>query len=578
MAAASYAEVGRRGFRFYPFPLRLLVRIPLVFAAFCVPLAAQESESQLPSEVFPGDEIEVRVVNLEVVVENRAGERVTGLSPEDFRLLVDGADVAIEYFTEVAGKRAVAGTGSDTPPSIGAAEIVPTNYVLFVDDDHTHVTSRSPSLRGFRDRLAMLPAGDHIAVVVQSRRQLEILSPFTTDREATRAALREFDRGGRFEGFLRAGRRRPAEGRNLSGSGDATSSGEVASPGPVRAVIDSERTVVSASYVGSGSRGFADRWPNRGTAVMRPLIRGPVGDFGLAGVGSPDMFFTDLRFSVDAVVSTMRALKPPAGRKVLLLMAGNWPSGDFGLAGLGSGRQTDFHLLDALINTANLLGYTVYPVGGPRGGGGWYVARGTGGRAFMWGTNENVLEKVNDDTSHFYWMGFVPEYRRDDRVHKIRVRVKQPRLRVRSRRGYLDLSRGAVVETEVLRQLLFPAGANEGGEPLLIEVGDPQRAKWRRMNVPISVYLPVGRFPALPHGGRYLRELEVRFAAVDALGRRTGTPMHRLRLGGSSESVAEDIVLYQTVLGLRRLPHALVVTVHDPLSRLTASGRTWVVP
>ncbi|MCY3969393.1 MAG: hypothetical protein OXG74_05645 [Acidobacteria bacterium] len=579
MVAPGYGEVGRRGTRFYRFPYGLLLRIPLAFAAFCVPLAAQEFESELPSELFLGDEIEVRVVNLEVVVENRAGERVTGLGPEDFRLLVDGSEVGIDFFTEIAGKRAVAGTGSDTPPSIRAAEIVPTNYVLFVDDDHTHVTSRSPSLRGFRDSLAMLPAGDHIAVVVQSRRQLEIVSPFTTDREATRTALREFDGGGRFEGFLRAGRRRPAESRDPSGSGDTASTGEVVSHRPVRAVIDSERAVVSASYVGSGSRGFADRWPNRGTGVMRPLIRGPVGDFGLAGMRSPHMLFTDLRFSVDAVVSTMRALEPPVGRKVLLLMAGSWPSGDFGLAGLGSGKQTDFHLLDALINTANLLGYTVYPVGGPRGGGGgWYVARGTGGRAFLWGTNEKVLEKVNDDTSHYYWMGFVPEYRRDDRVHKIRVKVKRPRLRVRSRRGYLDLSRGAEAETEVLRQLLFPAGAEEGGEPLLIAIGEPERAKRRRMSVPISVYLPVGRFPALPYDGRFLQELEVRFAAVDSLGRRSGTPMHRLRLGGSSVPAAEDVVLYRTVLALRRLPHDLVVTVHAPLSRLTASGRTRVVP
>lgn len=65
--------------------------------------------------------------------------------------------------------------------------VVNLNYVLFVDDDHTHPTLRRPVLFGFQDRLARLPAGDQVAVVAQSGRQLEIVSPFTTDRDATRA-------------------------------------------------------------------------------------------------------------------------------------------------------------------------------------------------------------------------------------------------------------------------------------------------------------------------------------------------------------------------------------------------------
>ena len=60
--------------------------------------------------------------------------------------------------------------------------------VVNVDDDHTLVTFRRPVLRGFARQLDELGARDQVAVVVQSRSQLEILSPFTTDREQTRQA------------------------------------------------------------------------------------------------------------------------------------------------------------------------------------------------------------------------------------------------------------------------------------------------------------------------------------------------------------------------------------------------------
>ena len=49
-------------------------------------------------------------------------------------------------------------------------------------------------------------------------------------------------------------------------------------------------------------------------------------------------------------------------RKVLLLLAGDWPVGSFRLAGQGIGLRSDWSILDALIDTANVLGYTVYPV------------------------------------------------------------------------------------------------------------------------------------------------------------------------------------------------------------------------
>lgn len=76
--------------------------------------AGQASDPPLP-EVF-GEFLDVRVVNIEVVVTDGAGRRVSGLEVADFVLTVDGREVPIEYFSEVAsgaarehGRRAASG-------------------------------------------------------------------------------------------------------------------------------------------------------------------------------------------------------------------------------------------------------------------------------------------------------------------------------------------------------------------------------------------------------------------------------------------------------------------------------------
>ncbi len=75
-----------------------------------------------------GDAIDVRVVNVEVVVTDWRGHRVTDLKPGDFRLKVDGKAVPVEYFTEVRDGRA-AGTAGDAGspvPGMGAGEAIGT--------------------------------------------------------------------------------------------------------------------------------------------------------------------------------------------------------------------------------------------------------------------------------------------------------------------------------------------------------------------------------------------------------------------------------------------------------------------
>ena len=136
--------------------------IALVLAA--LPAAAQESP--LP-ELF-SDTIDVRVVNVEVVVTNRKGNRVQGLEAADFELRVDGESVPVEYFTEVDGGIALTsarGDATETVSSLVPGEPVPTNYLVFIDEYFAVRRDRDRVLKRLEEDLTRLSSHDRVAVV-----------------------------------------------------------------------------------------------------------------------------------------------------------------------------------------------------------------------------------------------------------------------------------------------------------------------------------------------------------------------------------------------------------------------------
>lgn len=580
---------------------RALPAVVAAALAFAYPARAQEPDGLSSSEVAFGEEIDVRVVNIEVVVEDGEGERVRDLRRDDFRVFVDGEEVDVEYFTEVAQGRASDDNG-ETPPAVGEGGAVATNFVLFVDDDHSLAAFRRPVLRGFSDSLAELPVQDQVAVVVQSRNRLELLSPFTRDREATRTALAELDRGERFGGVLKSprfhqllpgGESMRVEGisvRKVAGSAGGRRRGRRVAGGlaPSRGNWDVRRDGPGSGGEGGFERADAGAGAD-GTAADRLSAAGirlaEMNPQSLADEAMGSILERDLTLSVNAVVSAMRALEQPEGRRVLLLLAGRWPAGAFRPGGRGSELRTDLDLLDGLIDTANLLGYTVYPLDQQASAPSmtwWqnlrYMARDTGGMAFMAGSSLDALARVSEDTSDYYWLGFVPEYRRDDRVHDIDVEVLRPGLEIRARRGFVDLSRNAEADMEAQRALLFPRQGAPAAAVLTARVGTPRKLSRRRMAVPIDIEVPLGVFPALPYGNEYVQRLEVRFATIDDAGWRAEQPAIPLEVRSPSAPRPDSVFDYYAEITMRHLPHTIVVMVHDPVSRQTASARLEVEP
>src|SRR3954452_18971070 len=138
-----------------------------------------------------GDAIDVRVVNVEVVVTGRRGNRVTGLKPGDFRLKVDGKAIPVEYFTEVRdGRAAVPAADAGAPvPGIEAGETIGTQYLVFIDDFFSIGAPRDVVLASLKKELGRLGSADRMSIVDWDGSRLVRLADWSASRQELAAAL-----------------------------------------------------------------------------------------------------------------------------------------------------------------------------------------------------------------------------------------------------------------------------------------------------------------------------------------------------------------------------------------------------
>ena len=524
-----------------------------------------------------GEVLEVRVINLEVVVTDRQGRRVSGLAPEDFELLVDGAVTPIDYFTEVrdgvAVPRPAAGEESTivSPPAAGERDRVPTRYLVFIDELFAVGSHRDRALASIRAHLDRLAPGDEMAVVAFDGRRLDVLAQWTGDRaEVGRALDRALDR--RTRGLeRRAERDRLLSDVDLRQTRRAAFRGEL--PHGAREAYGHD----IATTLSAEQRAYAS------------LLAAQIGQVS------------------SAAATAMRSLAPGSGRKVLMLLAGGWPFEPVEAAAKTDRTwskaivsETDIpageELFRPIVTAANRLGYTVFPVdlpglqgmeglmtrsapgvsedwpsGGPAPGTAdssieaalLHIAERTGGKALLNDRMRSSLALAAQDTRSYYWLGFTPDLEEDDGERRIEVRVRGEGLRARSRESFFDLSRAARISAQV-ESFLYTEPPEERGFP--VRVGPPEPVRAGRMEVPLTLAIPVRAVTLFEQGGDYVGELELRLAALDDRGGNTEIPVIPLHLRAGEEPSSDGFLRYETTLTLRAEGHDLVVAVHDPAS------------
>ncbi len=477
--------------------------------ALATTLAAQEDPGgRTPAAVFI-ERVDVNVVNVEVFVTDKAGNRVAGLTADDFEIFEDRRPVEISNFYATSrpdrvdrdlerDRELVSREPAVETPAVPEDQRL--NLAIYVDHHNLHPSTRQRvlgELEGFvEDRVIQ---GDRVMLVSYTR-TLQVVEPFTADRQRLVDGLRGM--------------------------------GRVAANGPIK---DSQLRQTMREMNAAAAAGQ----PTFAHQHLRSYVQQTI---------------SDLRRSTDALSNMVRALAGLPGRKAILYVSDGLPKrpGEelyqhlqdlFGAQGLRTLETSDFvdpsiealnqdqgHLFDAIIRDANAHQVTFYTLDA-RGSGGAStlsaqyfdlvtgaggpavfdslrtmnlqeplvdMAETTGGSAILNTFNfDDALESMAEDFETFYSLGYRSPLGGDGKYHRIEVKVKRPDLKVRYRAGYVDKPQQERVADRTLSSLLLELAKNPLG--IAVDVGRPTKESGDHL-LPIMVRIPIREISLLPQG------------------------------------------------------------------------------
>jgi VWFA-related protein len=504
-----------------------IVSLLLALAVAGAPLSAQQA-------TFSGS-VEVRVVNVDVVVLDRDGNPVTGLGRDDFELLEDGKPVPISNF--LAYQEPAPGTSAAaTPETPGAAppaaprepeiEVAPAaTWVVYLDIARLEPGPRADVLRQLRDFLgrARRP-GDRFLIAYFDGNSLQLLSPLTTQPATADAAIEKLQkrRGNlsRLESE-RAFLKESIANVNLSENGAAyeadqilddinhlaeqeiiASHFEVSAARDLLSILSGVEGRVAILYAGAGietrpAESLYELWKNKFAQLL-----------GRSEVERQAEQRIDPRWT--------RMLDEYND----LLVAAN--GGRFTLYTIQAGRNRG---PDVSAETPGELGYE-NPVGGDasglrEGSSLAALAAETGGRTFVASPKLGErLQAVRRDLVTYYSLGYHPEGEKPGRKRHIDVRVHRPGLRVLHRAEVSDRSwKDQATDATVTALLADSTPENPFGVSIATPAPDPKQSSRGRARLqPVEVLVPLHGITLLPGDGSHKGELLFEFALRDSEG------------------------------------------------------------
>ncbi len=530
------------------------------------PAFAAKEPAPKPEE--PGsfvDTVNVAVVNVDVFVTDKKGNRVSGLTRDDFEIFEGGRPIAVSNFSVVQGGKLFRldgpGDGAEAAPAAGLAPAEVTedqrlHLVVYVDNYNIQPFNRNRVLRELRDFLRSQLDREDRVMLVSYDRSLHVRHPWTSDPAVVASALQDLE--------------------TLSGNAVSRESDR-------RDALDRIEESENAYSASSFARSYASN------------------------------IYNDLNFSIDALRDTINGLAGMPGRKAVLYVSEGLPmvAGEdlFQAVQMKFAEQTsmtDAFEFDAsrrfreLTATANANRVTFYTIdaGGLRTMGlgdasrqsnsaGFagtstmieqvYVsnlqspllrlAEDTGGKAII---NANRvgehLTQIAADFDNYYSLGYQPAHFGDGRFYKIEVKVKGKKgeYLVRHREGYRDKAPSVMMADGTLSALLHGFATNPLG--LKLDFGEQSRNDNGQYLVPIRVSIPIGKVVLVPSETAHVARLKLFVAAMDAEGGMSEVQEQPVPISvtpADLERARQQYYLYSVSLLMRKGAHRVAVGLRD---------------
>lgn len=491
---------------------------------------AQEPSTDRSPELFL-ESVDVDVVELEVIVTDRKGNPIRGLSRDEFRVFEDGQPVELTNFYAVEGARRVLPAGEVTDDSDPAASALPPdqllNLAVAVDNANIQPASRKRVLDQLKLHLSkVVRPGDRV-MVIGIDRSLRVEQSLTEDMSAVLAAIDRLadSTAGRVDLFAQE-----RMIRNAIASQDGAASGSLGGGGGFSA--DSPDTPeeggsrVLALIQSYGAQ--ADLRSRQTFEAIGQLIDSMAGLEGRNAV----LYVSDgvATRPAEALLDEFSLQFGAAGGLAAPSFEANrWDSSDLmrRVAKKAAADQVVFYSMDAK-GLAGSSGIELYSLSAPGTTGSialsekdamMFLAASTGGDVMLNPANVAALvDRMAADYSDYYSLGYTSPKSQDGKYHRIEIRVPgRDGLRVRHTEGYQGKDANQRMIERTLSALVFDVAYN----PLdvRLEIGGEQDAKRKQLVLPLLVRVPIANLVLIPRSRSHQGKVTIYLAVQDQEGR-----------------------------------------------------------
>jgi VWFA-related protein len=523
------------------------------------------------------ESIEVRIANVDVVVRDRSGNPVSGLTKDDFELYEDGVKQTITNLYEVHRDDVLTPTreaDSATADSSLPIELRQRKLLLFVDSASLQPARRKAVLDSAEDFIARMRPEDETMVVCW-RLGVQVLTPFTSDKEAVKqgiAALQRYAPAG--ESQLSALRGVKREVQSL-----------------IEEALDG---VFSWQEAYSRALLVVDRHSQELTMLQEHMLDA-LGRMlsGIAGIeGKKVLVFVTETFPERPGAELYRYVND----EFALHMDRRNPLDMQMLTG-AMGNQMQ-HRIELLAKEASAAGVTMYTIGVQQADSEFSaenvaaldagesfsrvantssalqtLARVTGGVALTHTSNFGLaFETIGRDLGSYYSLGYRPAEKAANATRRIAVKSRNPVYSVRARETFVLKSTDEQMNDRVISNLLIDGFSTDW--PISIQTGTPAR-DGGKFRIPVQVTLP-STITFLPQDKSLLGGF-ILYLVVGTSDGRTSQVMRRpqgLKIPASAElAVRAKPMTFSTSLRVNGGQSILSVGVIDQLSGTTGFAR-----
>ena len=511
--------------------LLVMISAMLMMTLWVVPAAAQDEESALFI-----DRVDVNIINVEVFVTDEDGNRVSGLTADDFEVLEDGVPVEVTNFYTITraaeptssferDREMVTGQPSTAGAEPPAGDTIPKDQRLslavYVDNYNIRQSSRAQVLkelgRFIEDRVhrgdrvgllshgltvrSVVPFTDDLVTLVQG---IEEVSKETVYGQASDAARRrvlrtlEYEVGGRGVGGADADRAADEIRNFVQQRRQEVERSINALEGVIRSVsgLPGRKAVL---YVSDGLpqtpgedlyQYYIDRFGARGGTggVRFEPISASLSD-------DQSEMFNSLTRRANAGGVTLYTLHATGAKTRSSVSAENAPGA---LTNRG----------DTLSDVVRLDNHQEPLVD---------MAAATGGVAIVNTSNfGGAFERLTRDFDSLYSLGYPSRRGGDGKYHSIEVRVLRPGLKARHRSGYVDKPEATRVADRTYSSLILDLESNPLG--ISVDFGTPEKEGRGKFHLPFLVRIPFSGITLLPNGENHEGRLRIHVAVQDEQG------------------------------------------------------------